>query len=371
MTPLNQLKIIFYTREGPKDAGYEIRTFDLVENLKSIFPLISFFSFKSLYSCEEKSLTLLNKCYCNILAFQKFWKMAPACMILQRVNYHLPAALLYWFFKRPFLILDLDDWEIRESYLDSKGNSKSLAYSLTTWLCSIASATVFSSEFLLNTFKGFCRKTERIPSYICTESFKISPVVNQNPTALWAGAIPSVHPETQKELIEFAKMFKRYAKTNLKLIYILRGDLAEETARLLTLLHIPSLTILLRVPRNEMKKYYAQADFGILPLFTPTFYNLSKSPVKLFEYLACGLIPVVSTLGEGPGILSSLHIGHIAENYEQMIQILNEASGIPKNKIKEEKQKISKIAEERFSALQLKTQWKNLILDTCKDPVKA
>lgn len=371
MLPLTRLKILFYTREGPDDAGYEIRSFDIVENLKNIFPFISLFSFKSLYSGEEKSLTFLKKIYYNICAFKKLWKMGPNCLILQRVNYHIPAALLYCLFKRPFLILDLDDWEIRESYLDTQGKSKSLAYTLTTWLCSKASMTIFSSEFLYKTFKDFCRKTTLLPSYICKRNFKFYPVVQPKLTVLWAGAVPSVHPETQKELLEFAKTFKSFANPDLNLIYLLRGDQAEETALLLADLHIPSLTLLTHIPRNEMNNYYAEAHFGILPLFTPTFYNLSKSPVKLFEYMTCGLIPVVSALGEGQRILSSLQIGHIAGNYEQMVKILNDYSGVSQNKREEERQKISKVAEKKFSADPLKIQWKNLILTTCKSLFRA
>lgn len=371
MTRLNRLKILFYTREGLGDAGYEIRTLDLVENLKKTLPSISFFSFKSLYSCEEKSLTLLKKIFLNIPAFLQLWKKGPDCLILQRVNYHIPAALAYCFFKRPLLILDLDDWEIRESYLDSRGKSKSYAYTLTTWLCSKAAAVVFSSDFLFRTFKPFCTKAELLPSYISTKNYNCPPVVNAKVTALWAGAVPSVHPETQKELLEFAKTFKQFGNTDLNLIYVLRGDLAEETARLLALLHIPSLTIWTHIPRNEMKNYYARAHFGILPLFTPSFYNLSKSPVKLFEYMAYGLIPLVSALGEGPKILSSFGIGHISENYEQMIQTLNKYSAIPENIREAEKRKISKIYREKRSLTPLELQWEKIILEACKDLVKA
>ncbi len=368
---MNRLKILFYTREGNGDAGYEIRTLDLVESLKEIFPAISFFSFKNLYSCEEKSLTLLKKFFLNILAFQQLWKIGPNCLILQRVNYHVPAALLFCFFKRPFLILDLDDWEIKESYLDSRGKSKSLAYSLTAWICSKASYTVFSSDFLLKTFKPFCRKAGLLPSYISQNNFSYSPLVTPRLTALWAGAVPSVHPETQKELIELAKTFKQSGHPDLDLVYVLRGDQAEETARLLTLLHIPALTIWTHVPRNEMKNYYARAHFGILPLFTPSFYNLSKSPVKLFEYMACGLIPVVSPLGEGPKILSSFGIGHISENYEQMIQTLNKYCAIPEKKREEERKKISKIYEEKRSLTPSALQWEKIILTACEGLVGA
>ena len=371
MIPLKRLKILFYTREGPGDAGYEIRTLDLVETLKETFPLISFFSFKSLYFCEEKSLSLLKKIFLNIPAFLQLWKKGPDCLILQRVNYHVPAALLYCFFKRPFLILDVDDWEIRESYLDSRGKSKSFAYTLTTWLCSKASVAVFSSDFLLGIFKPFCCKAELLPSYISTKNFSCPPVVTTKLTALWSGAVPSVHPETQKELIEFAKAFKHSGNPDLNLLYVLRGDRAEETARLLTLLNIPSLTIWTHIPRNKMKDYYARAHFGILPLFTPSFYNLSKSPVKLFEYMACGLIPVVSALGEGPKILSSFGIGHISENYEEMIQTLNKYSAIPENIREEERRKISKIYEEKRSLTPSELQWKKIILTACKGLVEA
>ena len=366
MNTLNSFKILFYTREGPNDAGYEIRTLEVIKALKNSDYQIQALSFKSLYSVEEIKLHLFLKIICNIKAFIKIFNYAPDCLIMQRVNYHFPAALFYFFIKQPFFILDLDDWEIKEDYLDEHGKSKSFAYSLTKWLCSKASLTVFSSEFLYKKFSSFCRNTVRIPSYTLLPGFKDSSLSFQNKTILWSGAVPAFHLETQKELLNFTESFKKNAKQNLYLVYILRGDLAVHTAQLLMEMNIPRLTVLTHIPRNEMINHYARASFGILPLFTPTCYNLSKSPVKLFEYLACGLIPVVSSLGEGSRILSSLHIKNVAENIEQMIQILNEYSSLDDTRIMAEKKKISDIAQIYFSEEQMKTKWIKAIQTSCR-----
>ena len=61
MNTLNSFKILFYTREGPNDADYEIRTLEVIKALKNSDYQIQALSFKSLYSVEEIKLHLFLK----------------------------------------------------------------------------------------------------------------------------------------------------------------------------------------------------------------------------------------------------------------------------------------------------------------------
>jgi glycosyltransferase involved in cell wall biosynthesis len=83
------------------------------------------------------------------------------------------------------------------------------------------------------------------------------------------------------------------------------------------------------IPPDEIPDYLSHVDIGLLPLVQDTKFNKSKSPTKLFEYMAMAKPTVSSNIGEAAEIIQDGENGFLAKDKEEFIkkmQILIEDS---------------------------------------------
>jgi glycosyltransferase involved in cell wall biosynthesis len=83
------------------------------------------------------------------------------------------------------------------------------------------------------------------------------------------------------------------------------------------------------IPPDEIPDYLSHIDIGLLPLVQDTKFNKSKSPTKLFEYMAMAKPTVSSNIGEAAEIIQDGENGFLAKDKEEFIkkmQILIEDS---------------------------------------------
>ena len=60
--------------------------------------------------------------------------------------------------------------------------------------------------------------------------------------------------------------------------------------------HIDNFKFISRLPQNQLAEKIRQFDIGLVPYPKNTHMNLYASPLKIFEYMASGVIPLVSDL---------------------------------------------------------------------------
>ena len=76
--------------------------------------------------------------------------------------------------------------------------------------------------------------------------------------------------------------------------------------------------------------YLDNVDCGLVPLLDKTRFNLSKSPVKLFEYMAKEKPVVASNVGEADFIIKDGYNGFLAASKNEFVAKMEQ---IVKNKV--------------------------------------
>ena len=321
----NGSRIVFYTREGEGQAGFEIRSHDLsIELLKHGIHshIVSFKDFHK--NKSEQEISLFKKFVINIKVFFKIRKFKPQILILQRVNYHFIAALVYKLLFRPKLILDVDDWEIRENIKNYFwGISNSFADNLTRFLASIADIVVVSSTYLEEYLIPYAKKIVKIPSGICKEQFKRNIDGKSYLRCVWNGSLECGREETFDDMVKLVKIFSEKANSDLKLLIIARGNLVDKLNELIKKLDNSSIQLIKNCPRKDVSQLLSSCHIGLLPLFHSSKFYQAKSPVKLFEYMATGLIVVASNQGEVMHILKDGESGFLVSSHQEMIDRIN------------------------------------------------
>lgn len=107
---------------------------------------------------------------------------------------------------------------------------------------------------------------------------------------------------------------------------------------------------------NELTNFYRNSDFGILPFDIKQEITLAANPIKLWEYLACGL-PVLSTSWIETEISELNDVVFAADTMEQFIEYADEMAMLSQSQLLELRQECFKIArnntwEKRFQIIQ-------------------
>jgi len=72
-----------------------------------------------------------------------------------------------------------------------------------------------------------------------------------------------------------------------------------------------------------LQKYLKDVDIGLFPLIQDTHFNKTKSPAKLFEYMAMGKATVSSHIGELIDVIDDGKDGFLAKDRDIFINRMN------------------------------------------------
>jgi len=356
-------RIVFYTREGQGQAGFEIRSHDLsIELLKHGIHshIVSFKDFHK--NKSEQEIGFLTKIFLNIKSFFKILRFKPEILILQRVNYHFIAALIYKMLFGPKLILDIDDWEIRENLKTCFfGLTNSFADNLTKFIASFSDVVVVSSIYLEEYLTPYAKKIIKIPSGISQEQFTKSEDSTVYLRCVWNGSLE--REETVDDICKLVKIFAEKADSGLKLLIIARGHMVEKLNTLIKNINNPSIQLIKNCHRKDIPKLLSSCHIGLLPLFHPSRFYQAKSPVKLFEYMATGLIVVASKQGEVSHILKDGESGVLVSSHQEMMDRVNLISRQDFNINIQLVNKAYSLYQAEFSLEEVSKTWQEILVD--------
>ena len=112
------MKIIFVTREGYNLAGARVRAYNFSKALEERGLDTEVLSYAECLGAgdgiNERKMGFFEKLRYNVRAYKKLEKEKDAIIVLQRVNYHTLSVLAARVIRKNRIILDMDDWEIRE-----------------------------------------------------------------------------------------------------------------------------------------------------------------------------------------------------------------------------------------------------------------
>ena len=312
------MKFLFMTRAGQKDPGARIRCFGLAEKLKEkglnarVFSFVDNLRAKS--GKEDAKFVFRRKLKYSYKGFSLLLKETkPLILIINRFNYHtIPAWLVSMVKKIPF-IFDMDDWEAREG-------SGSKAEYFTRFFARRSIFCIAASRYLQDYLLQFNKKVYYIPTAVDTDKFKPSPHIEKKDFVFsWHGSVNRI------EIIEYLKFiiecFLSLYKKCPAITFYIAGDgiFKKELIRLIE--HYKCAKIIYKgwLNYDSISSYLDGIDCGLIPLLDKTKFNLSKSPVKLFEYMAKAKSVVASNTGEANHIIQNGCNGFLASTKDEFV----------------------------------------------------
>lgn len=348
------MKFVFITRESCRDPGARIRCWGFSDKLKEKGLNSAVFSFADRLGAQsgkdDGRFSFREKLKYSYKGFRLLLKEAKnSVFIINRFNYHtVPAWLVSKFRKIPF-VFDMDDWEARES-LGSRAEYLSRSFAKNSMFC------VAASNYLKNYLSQFNRKVYYIPTAVDTNEFKPSSCKGRNDFVFsWHGSVNRIELIAYiKFIIEcFLTLYGKYSF--IKLFIAADGIFERKLSELVRSYNCPNLIYRGWINYNHIPVYLDNVDCGLVPLLDKTRFNLSKSPVKLFEYMAKAKPVVASCLGEASYIIENGYNGFLASSknefisrMEQLIKspVLSENIGTTARKTVEESYSLAILGEQ-------------------------
>ena len=352
------MKFVFITRESREDPGARIRCWDFSEKLRERDFNVSVFSFADRLGAksgkDDAKFTFREKLKYSYKGFKILLRETKnSVFIINRFNYHaIPAWAAASLRNIPF-IFDMDDWEARESR-GSKAEYLSRSFAKNSMFC------IAASNYLKDYLLQFSRKVYYIPTTVDTDKFKPSFCKERKEFVFsWHGSVNRI------ELIKYIKFIiecflpLREKYPFIKLFIAADGIFSEKLIKLIKSYHCENLIHKGWIDYNNVPSYLDNVDCGLIPLLDKTRFNLSKSPVKLFEYMAKAKPVVASCVGEANYIIKNGYNGFLASNrsefifnMEQLIKNpdLAKNTGIVARKTVEEKYSLG-ILGEKFAGI--------------------
>lgn len=332
------MKVIFITREGYNLSGARIRCYNFARALRRYGVVTEVFSFADNLGakCGEKELTMsyLDKLKYSIKALKILLKKEKdAIFFMQRINYHTFAPFLVSVMGKNRFIFDCDDWNIRENpvyYLGFFPSSK--MEFLTRKIARHANICITASAFLKDYISKFNRKVYYIPTGVDTEVFKPRDSHNYSSkiTFSWIGTV--YHKEMQDNIKLILTCFSALANKydNIFLDIAGEGRYFQELNNCVNNLRCRDrITINGWIPPDQIPEHLSNIDIGLLPLIQETKFNKSKSPTKLFEYMAMGIPTISSNIGEPARIIRDGDNGFLASTKEEFIKKMEDLISDP------------------------------------------
>ena len=320
--------MIFVTREGYALAGARIRNYNFARELRKRGIKAEVLSYSEDLGAKdginEGYMSLIDKNRHNIAAYKRLSKEKDAIIVIQRINYHSFAPFLNHIIGKNRVVLDIDDWEMRDDprYLFGFYPTSKAEY-LTRITAKRALFCVAASNFLKDFLSPFNKTVYYIPSCVDTKLFKPSFEHKKRNTFkfVWAGTL---HRQEDVENVRFIidcflELKKEIRNMELNIIgdgiysrYV-RSYISEQGCA-------DCVRFSGWIEPEEMPLCLEDMDAGLFPLIQKKKFNFSKSPTKLFEYMAMAKPTVSSRLGEAERVIDDGKDGFLAQDKDEFVR---------------------------------------------------
>ena len=272
-----------------------------------------------------------EKLILTLKALAKLVRERETIFYIQKAHFHSAAS---FFLHRlgicPYFIFDYDDYDIPLSNFFSRGIWNRIFFGSNQWdeityrLIANAKGCVAASHYLIDFMQKHNQEVAYIPTGVDTDIFTPSTTKPMQPlTFLWNGLVWG-EPVYKNVLY----LFKAFSLVHKELpsyrIQIIGGG--EWWQRMKEKIQSDYAFIPVEwhdwVAPQEMPMLIRNADVGLLPTDGNDEWLQSKSPTKLFEYMASGLPVVASGTGEAVYVQDHGKTGFLANGYEEFAETI-------------------------------------------------
>lgn len=305
--------------------GARVRCYNFANELNKLGADAHVISFKDHIGAkdgkDELEMEDAERIWHNIRAFLKLPRDPNAILFIQRIHYHYLAPLLAHEAWGDKLVLDVDDWDLsynpfkRLSRLPwLKGEYLHRRVGKASACCVAASKNL--EKFLLT----INPKTYYIPTGVDTDQFDFQKAKNGGRTGnsevvySWVGTVfRKDNVENLLFIIDcFAKLNRKRSDVRLEIV---GGGPLFDTVTDYIRRQAPRAnihTLGWKAPET-IQDYLAGIDVGLFPLKQNSPFNISKSPTKLFEYMALGKTTVSHSIGDIAEVIADGETGFLAD----------------------------------------------------------
>ncbi|MBN2121096.1 MAG: glycosyltransferase [Candidatus Omnitrophica bacterium] len=320
------MRVIFITREGYNQPGGRIRSYGFARELKKRGVDTEVFSFADNLGAKagdrERNFAVRQKLPLIFKGIKHLFSKRNCLFVVNRFNYHSFSPWMCSLINKNPYIFDMDDWEAREDlgyYLGLLPKSK--AEFLTRVFAKRSKLCIAASSYLEGYLSKINKKVYKIPTGVDLEAFKPKTFSKNNRKVIfsWHGLIN--RKDTLEELAFMMRCFlsvnKKFTSTELWIKG--SGIFIEDFLKLLAQLNSPNIKYIPWSSPDSIPSYLDSVDIGLFPLLKENRFNLSRSPTKVFEYMAKNIPVIASRIGEAEHIIRSGDNGFLALNKDEFI----------------------------------------------------
>ncbi|MBI1975960.1 MAG: glycosyltransferase family 4 protein [Candidatus Omnitrophica bacterium] len=314
-------RVVFITREGSSLPGARIRCYSFAKALARHGVQADVLSYADTLGAkdgaQEHEMSLAEKIRLNARAYRWLKNLdRRTVLIISRCHYHSFAPILYHLKSRQPMILDLDDWEMREDPQYRWGwYPTSKAHWLIRWMAKRSVACLAASRHLEEFLRPWNRNVLYLPTGVDTDLFTPrSQPSDELVKYAWIGTFHHrQYVEDIRFLLEcFSQVKNRLPNAQLEIV----GDGLYREQILEAIEQFDSERVVWRgwIQPDQIPEYLDTVHVGLYPVAQKNQFTLSKSPTKLFEYMAMGKAVVVSQIGEVEHVIRHGENGLVAKN---------------------------------------------------------
>jgi len=264
-------------------------------------------------------------------ALRRLWGERGAVFYVQKALFHAAAPFLLSRLGRNQYIYDCDDYDIPLSQFFGRGRWNRLCFGDHRWdeitfkMARRAKCCVAASHYLFDFLKKYNPRVYLIHTGVDTDVFHPpeTPRPEGGPVFFWNGLIwgPVIVENLQFLFRCFARVQELHPTAQLRIV---GGGIMEDAVHHYHQTKLPHVKVDYTswLDPREMPAVLAGVDVGLLPLIQDTEWIRSKSPTKLFEYMASGLAVVASRRGEPCRVMDEGREGLFAEGEEEFTEAM-------------------------------------------------
>ena len=309
-------KLLFVCYDGYKTTNTRVRCYRFSAELNKQGFNTEVFSFKDSLNArydgfESSKSSSFERISLLIRAIKRLLREDRSTVFyIQKAGYFALAPLFVSLLNGNRLILDYDDYEYEQSPISSW---------LLRLLCKRAVFCVAASSYLQKFLAKFSSRVYCIPTGVDTKIFRPKKTkLGKEIVFAWVGfVVDNDAADNLRYIIDcFDRVTRKHPEARLEIVG--GGVRIEELVVRIAKLRNRNLIYAGMLPPDKIPSYLDDVDVGLFILTKHTNYNRSKSPTKLFEYMAKGLAVISTDVGESGKVIIDGQNGLIVQKSSEL-----------------------------------------------------